>query len=458
MMSRERVRELRQVAAAAREKGKLDKAIEAYVELEKLDAEDPAWAQRAAECHRQLGQQKQQLAALERAAHGYAERGFTLKAVALSKMILALDPTHTATQDRLAELQAERVRGVDELRASALPQGKFEPSPRSIRRGAALDALSLRDAVPGSVRSPIGASSGVYEIPIAEIEYVEARSIDPASVLHSAPLFQSVAPETLKRLIERLDLVERHRGETVFERGDAVGGLHVLAEGRVVLYADEERRVEIMRLEPGAVLGVVGVLCEQPRQYTAVALDECRLLELSRLALADLVEREPEMLNALLGQARKRLVNSLTSTHPMFLQLAPEEREEVASKFRFLEAPAGAELLTATWISPGLFVILTGRAAVYLGDGDQKKELGTLESGAIFGEASLLTNLPASTSVVCQTKCFVLVLPSDDFKKLAMADPRLLAFLSEYSERRREELEAVLDGLGDFSEGRVTLS
>jgi len=462
-MSKDRIHKLRQEAASAREHGRLAKAIDAYLELERLEPNDASWAQRAAECYRQLGRESDQLAALERAANGYAMRGFTLKAVAVCKMILGLDPNHTATQDRLAELQGKRVRGVDRVRASMMPLpsdggASFEASPRSIRRGAPLETLSLRDAVPGSVRSPLAGESEVFEIPIEDIEYVDETPVDPAAVLHSVPLFRSVAPETLRHMIERIELVERARGDTVFERGDAATSLFVVAEGRVVLYADAERKLEVARLDPGAVLGLVGVLSDQPRPYTAVALDECQLLELSRAALSELVEREPEMLNALLAQARERMVAALTSTHPLFLQLAPSERHDVANRFRLLEAPAGAVLVTENWISPGLFLLLTGRAAVSRGDGSHKTVLGMLESGAIFGEASLLSSLPASTSVVCATKCFVLVLSNDEFKKLAMTDPRWLSFLSDYSDRRRRELEAVLDGSGDFSEGRVSLA
>ena len=51
----------------------------------------------------------------------------------------------------------------------------------------------------------------------------------------------------------------------------------------------------------------------------------------------------------------------------------------------------------------------------------------------------------------------MLVLDNDEFKKMAMTDPRLLSFLSDYSERRLRELEDVLNGAADFSEGRLSI-
>ena len=81
-MSKEQIRRLRQAAAEARERGRLEKALDAYLELERLEPRDASWPQRAAECYRQLGKGREQQAALERAATGYADRGFTLKAVA----------------------------------------------------------------------------------------------------------------------------------------------------------------------------------------------------------------------------------------------------------------------------------------------------------------------------------------------------------------------------------------
>jgi CRP-like cAMP-binding protein len=457
-MSKEQIRRLRQAAAEARERGRLEKALDAYLELERLEPRDASWPQRAAECYRQLGKGREQQAALERAATGYADRGFTLKAVAICKMILALDPDHTRTQDRLAELQGQRVRGLDRVpRAAAeilASDGAVSTEgPRSIRSGAPLETMSLRDAVPGAVKK----ESGAYEIHIEEVEYFVDYPLDPGALLESLPLFRSVSPETLKLLIDRLELIDCPRGSVVFERGEVPDAMYVVADGRVVLWADDQRSVELTRLESGGVLGVVGVLSDDARPYTAVALDECKLLKLSRVAVTELIEREPEVLNALLQEVRERLVNALTSTHPMFTQLAPDERQDLVGRFRLLEAPAGAVLVTENWISPGLFLLLTGRASVIRGDREQRKLLGTLNSGAIFGEASLLSNWPAPTSVHCDTKCLVLVLDNDEFKKMAMTDPRLLSFLSDYSERRLRELEDVLNGAADFSEGRLSI-
>ena len=181
--------------------------------------------------------------------------------------------------------------------------------------------------------------------------------LDPGAVLESLPLFRSVSPETLKLLIDRLELIDCPRGSVVFERGEVPDAMYVVADGRVVLWADDQRSVELTRLESGGVLGVVGVLSDDARPYTAVALDECKLLKLSRVAVTELIEREPEVLNALLQEVRERLVNALTSTHPMFTQLAPDERQDLVGRFRLLEAPAGAVLVTENWISPGLFLL-----------------------------------------------------------------------------------------------------
>src|SRR5512139_2822291 len=88
----ERIRELRERASEALERGRADQAVEHYLVLEQLDPEDPNWAKRTADCYLRLKQPQAQVAALARAADGYARTGFVLKAIALSKLISSIDP------------------------------------------------------------------------------------------------------------------------------------------------------------------------------------------------------------------------------------------------------------------------------------------------------------------------------------------------------------------------------
>ena len=68
-------RGLREEAAAAVAAGKHKRALAAYLELERLEANDAQWAKRAGETCRRLGNNALAVEAFERSAERYAQKG-----------------------------------------------------------------------------------------------------------------------------------------------------------------------------------------------------------------------------------------------------------------------------------------------------------------------------------------------------------------------------------------------
>ncbi len=90
------------------------------------------------------------------------------------------------------------------------------------------------------------------------------------------------------------------------ESGDC---LYQLLAGQVeVLKAvGAGRQVSVRQLGPGEHFGEMTLLLDQPRSATVRALEECRLLQLNRQALAPLLEAQPELLEQLAEQVNRRL-------------------------------------------------------------------------------------------------------------------------------------------------------
>ncbi len=122
---KERVRELRDEALELLRKGSHAAALARFTELERLAPEVAEFPQRAADCYRGLGNAAEQVDALGRAAELYANEGAFAKAIALCKVILGVDPKHTRTQARLAELNGARQPVV-----APVPAPRPQPPPR----------------------------------------------------------------------------------------------------------------------------------------------------------------------------------------------------------------------------------------------------------------------------------------------------------------------------------------
>ncbi|MCA9645377.1 MAG: hypothetical protein KC492_32015, partial [Myxococcales bacterium] len=130
-----KIRKLREAAENARRRDDYAELASLYEKLEHADPAEPEWAKRAADAYARLNRQDKELAALLRAAEAYSQAGFLLKAVAVCKRILRLDPSHTQTQERLAELHSGRKRGLQRVvtepeKIAARSPHIFPPAPR----------------------------------------------------------------------------------------------------------------------------------------------------------------------------------------------------------------------------------------------------------------------------------------------------------------------------------------
>src|SRR5688500_3798665 len=108
----EKIRKLKEDASRLIAKGKLAEACDCYEKIVKTDPRDLTARQKLAEIYARLGKKEEAVKAYQSVAGSYAADGLLLKAIAVCKIILQLDPTHKETQNILADLSTKR-RGDD---------------------------------------------------------------------------------------------------------------------------------------------------------------------------------------------------------------------------------------------------------------------------------------------------------------------------------------------------------
>ncbi|HEX8824996.1 MAG TPA: cyclic nucleotide-binding protein, partial [Archangium sp.] len=126
-------RQLRDKANEALTKGRFSRAAELFEEYCQLDPKDFQTRVRLGDAWVKAGNSARAIVAYEAAAEGFAREGFLPRAIAASKLILELDPSHHGVQEMLAGLYARR---------SGPP-------------GAGLRATPPPMAVPASVPAPV---------------------------------------------------------------------------------------------------------------------------------------------------------------------------------------------------------------------------------------------------------------------------------------------------------------
>ncbi len=458
---------LRDKAAAASAKGKHKKALELYEQLSAIDRDDGMWPRKEGEMHRHLGNNEAAIRAFERSCERYANMGFVVKAVAICKLILRIDPNQLQARELLVAYNAERGivvgAGLD-LAAAATPavpiSVPIEPSEVS------LEGLPLDMAAAGAKpRLEEGELSGIVEIPI-ELDFdddaiVSTNAEEEASdALRATPLFEHLPPASLRRLISQVEFVEIASGENLFQQGDEGTNLYVVVEGRISIIKEREdgETIPLGEMREGDFVGEAGLVTQQPRTATVRAVVDSELLAISRNLIVEMIREEPTVLKVLLRFLRERLVNNLMCTSPLFAPFLKEQRLELIRRFGFLEVDPGTKLVRQGEHSPALFVVLAGNLLVdRIEEGGEYRELATLGSGDIFGEMSLLAHAEAVASVQATAKCLLLELPRDVFRETIMTHPQVLAFVGDLASERERQLAAVAGGEEQYEELHLDL-
>src|SRR5512136_2747615 len=102
------LRTLKDKAAELAARGKVERAAEVFREILRADPGDLASRQKLAEVLRRGGEIVEAVERYAQVAERFARDGLLIKAIAICKTILELDPEHGRTQQLLADLYSKK--------------------------------------------------------------------------------------------------------------------------------------------------------------------------------------------------------------------------------------------------------------------------------------------------------------------------------------------------------------
>ena len=270
---------------------------------------------------------------------------------------------------------------------------------------------------------------------IEEIPLPQPKAIGAAAqrALAATPLFAGLPKETLESLVANLTIVPLDRGVALFKEGDPGDALYVIVEGEVAVQAEGPPLVEMARLGPGAFIGEVALMTDQPRSATVTATMNSELLRIDRHTLSRVLADHGEVLRAVLRFVRERLVDRWMRTSPLFRPFDDEQRNALAARFKFLEIEGNTKLLAAGMRPDGLYIVLAGSYAVQRNG----QTIAVLGPGELIGETALLSGGTFRSDVIAKGKGLALCLPAADFREVIMTHPHVLEYIGEHAEQSR---------------------
>ncbi|MHB8419109.1 MAG: cyclic nucleotide-binding domain-containing protein [Myxococcales bacterium] len=479
------VRKLKDRAAELMAKRRFDKAAEAYAEVCALEPADLGLRQRLGDAQRQAGRLQEAVATYQSIAGRFAREGLLLKAIAVNKVILEIDPRHTSTQATLASLYSQR-----QGKTLAVPR----PAPRSPRPPAppaAAIELPADDGVPLELEVAPPIASGALT-PLDDVAEAAKAARAPAEEAGSAtpppdaadlgaqpleptpelsldleaemdrqlasasepprlppiPIFSDLDPQAFVELLQRCTLLRFQKSEEIVHQGDPGRSFFVVSSGTVRVRRSEPSGevLDLAQLREGAFFGEMALLSDSPRTASVVAEGVAEVLEFPAAVLGKLMAEHPSARRAIEKFTRNRLLAGVMATSPLFRPFDAEHRRLLIERFLMREVGAGEKVIEQGKPGDGLYVVMQGRFQVLRqGDGGPLL-LSELREGDVFGEISLLARDVATADVVAAVGGRVLRLPRQVFDEIIVSHPQVLELLSKVAEERSRTIEAVLGG------------
>lgn len=451
------------LAVLALGKNQLEEAARRFADAIYLSPRDVVLRQRLGDLLARMGRTAGAIQQFQHVAGHYAADGQLLKAIAICRVILEMDPGHLETQHTLAELfalQHETAPFHARLPASMSGAVRLTKGPLldlDAGAGVTQESAPLDLQVQGLFLEPPPPAAGPGPAPAAEPG--EPVLVDYAAV-GRAPLFSKLHPEAFLAVIQRLALRWVRAGEVIVSEGDAGDSMFVVVQGvmNVVRGSPSEGVVSkpIALLGEGAFFGEMALVAGSPRLATVVAATDGLLFEIDQESLEELSSRHPTLREAVHEFYRERLLSNLLSSSALFRPFGADEKRELASQFTLHSLPKGALILEQGQPGEGLFVLLRGRCEVFhrAPDGQEKPYPGMRE-GDVFGEISLLLSSPCTANVRCASACEVLELPAAIFRARVLPHPAVHQMIERMV---RERLQRTADLLAATGEAELPTS
>ena len=130
--------------------------------------------------------------------------------------------------------------------------------------------------------------------------------------LSRSPVFQHVSEAHLREIARHCRRRSFAAGEVLMHQGDTSDSMDVLVKGKVKVervFPGADKAVLLATLQPGDVVGEMGVLAGSPRSATVTALNPLETLELKAGFLKKLFMRDTDVLLAIMRIVSKRWKN-----------------------------------------------------------------------------------------------------------------------------------------------------
>lgn len=401
-------------------KGKLAEAVEEYKKIVKVDPRDLAARQKLGEIYARMGKTKEAVQEYQSVAGSYAADGLLLKAIAICKVILSVDPAHVETQTVLADLYARRRGDVPGGQSVEMPKAMSAAlaQPKPFAKKSAAD-------IRGIPEGQLPSKSQIQRDRQAAIELGMGPAPPPAAAATPPRPVQQAVEVDMGDDVEVVDVPVAPHGAPL-----SIGLAEVMAAakdptGSFDLPVTTDPGSDAVDVPLGSLDGpplVVGQSLSQ--EGAALPPDEEIFDEGDGGETFEVVE--PARVD----------VEQMPPT-PLFSDLPKEAFIALTERMELRTFSASQPVMTEGEPGTSMFIVIQGTLRVVrAGEDDVGIVLAELTDGAFFGEMALLSDAPRSASVVAVDDVMLFEISRELLQEITAEFPQVAAVMKRFHKNR----------------------
>lgn len=428
--------------------GRFDAALGEYRALLDAEPQAHAHAHKIADLLVRLNRIPEAITAYEETAARYASAGDLLKAIAVCKVILQHDPSHTRTQKALADLYARRKGGAAPSTAgpALVTRRNTLKATRPVATESGVTILPpLPEPQAPAPKMPALNVSYEEDVPNIDLPSLpgEHESVPASEGLPAIPLFSQLSRDAFVEFTRQVHVRAYDAGAVIVHEGEEGSSMFAVVQGSasVIRKGPDGVREVLAQLPEGSFFGEMALMADVPRVATVIAAEESLIMEFTRHKLKDIEKQYPSVTRVLERFYRERMLANTLRVSPILRLLTPEQKQSIAEMFKTRSFKPGTVLLHQGQKSDALFLLLRGRCTVLHHAPDGKATtVGELREGDLFGEISLMLNIPVTATVRAITACTVLRLTRANVESVIHHNPAVRQALIKLGSERRQDI------------------
>ncbi len=312
-----------------------DEEILSAAEQAEAEPDEVRYRVRLAELHRRSGDLARAADAYRRAGRAYAVQGDWLRAFAVARALLHLDPADRETQRYVSALYAKR--------------------PQQSRSRDRSETSSISLVLDGPTPPPL---TSFERYPLETTRIPQLKTL---TALHD------LEHGDLALLAPHLRTVSVPRGRVVFREGEVSEGMFIILRGsaRVTVVDETGRAAPLSRLGEGDLFGEFSLIGAPLRTALVETTARTEFLEVDRELYELLTERSDVFRAAVGSSIRRRQKENVLARSSLLATLSPDRRAVIARELDTLTVLSGELVVGQGEPADRVFVLGSGRIEVY---------------------------------------------------------------------------------------------